>query len=344
MKKEKLKINNEKITSQNAITLIALIITIIILLILVAVTINLTIGENGIFKTAKEAALNYVNAAENERTEIENFFNEAQNIINGGTENNNPPTTPIVTVNDLKVGDYIKYDAGEKGVIMCRVLYPTSSEYGLQIISNYSFAGTTIGGQNNWEELKADYNNAIENLNNMAEAYINTEYVYDARCVGSIPTVINGIFVDKNNHNGESGTVFLPENFKDSTDFGRDTGCYKSDTNYILDEEQLVNYNLLKPGGYWLASRLSEVYMQKFIVGSGAIEEREELGFFVRQVDYNGLLQNKMIMLVSVLGNKGFTTNGFNAFLRPCFSLKSDIIKIISGDGTSANTAYVIGR
>lgn len=42
-------------TSQNGITLIALIITIIILIILAGITINLTVGDNGIFSKAKYA-------------------------------------------------------------------------------------------------------------------------------------------------------------------------------------------------------------------------------------------------------------------------------------------------
>lgn len=250
-----------------------------------------------------------------------------------------------LSLNDLKVGDYIKYDAGEKGEIMCRVLYPGSSEYGLQIISNKSLIIKEIGGQNNWEELKTEYNNVIENLNNMAEEYINTEYVYDARCVGSLPTVMNGIFIDKNKHNGEIGTVLLPENFKDCSAFGRDTGCYKPDTNYKLDEEQLVRYNLLKPGGYWMASRTSEATMQK--IWSSAVSsfvEIEELKFYVMYVDPTGVLEKAERFEASVNGGWGYRSNSTNWGLRPCFSLKSDIIKIISGDGKSADTAYVLGK
>lgn len=69
------------------ITLIALVITIIVLLILAGITINLTLGEHGILKMAKEAGKNYQNAAEYEQQAIADFFNEAQNIINGGKEN-----------------------------------------------------------------------------------------------------------------------------------------------------------------------------------------------------------------------------------------------------------------
>ena len=44
------------------ITLIALVITIIVLIILAGVTINLTLGENGIFNKAKYAKEEYLNA------------------------------------------------------------------------------------------------------------------------------------------------------------------------------------------------------------------------------------------------------------------------------------------
>ncbi len=63
---------------QKGITLVALVITIIILLILAGVTISLTLGENGLFKTAQNAGKNYVNAARQE----ENFANDAQSLIN----------------------------------------------------------------------------------------------------------------------------------------------------------------------------------------------------------------------------------------------------------------------
>lgn len=73
-----------RVKSTKGITLIALVITIIVLLILAGITINLTIGEHGILNMAKEAGKNYQNSAEYEQGAIANFFNEAQNIINGG--------------------------------------------------------------------------------------------------------------------------------------------------------------------------------------------------------------------------------------------------------------------
>ena len=45
-----------KIHENKAITLIALVITIIVLIILAGVTINLTLGQNGLFTRAKQAS------------------------------------------------------------------------------------------------------------------------------------------------------------------------------------------------------------------------------------------------------------------------------------------------
>lgn len=64
------------------ITLIALVITIIVMLILAGVTINLTLGDNGIFSKAKEARNKYEDARQNESNEIEKMTNL---INNNGT-------------------------------------------------------------------------------------------------------------------------------------------------------------------------------------------------------------------------------------------------------------------
>ena len=66
MKKSKEKLKYGK----KGITLIALVITIIVLLILVGVTINLTIGENGIFKQATRAGEEYSKAEAKEKVSL----------------------------------------------------------------------------------------------------------------------------------------------------------------------------------------------------------------------------------------------------------------------------------
>ena len=68
---------------QKGITLVALVITIIVLLILAGVTITLTLGEKGIFKTAEKAGENYTQA---QREELERL-NSFQNTLDGVIEN-----------------------------------------------------------------------------------------------------------------------------------------------------------------------------------------------------------------------------------------------------------------
>ncbi len=68
---------------EKGITLIALVITIIVLLILAGVTINLTIGERGIFTTAQRAAQNYTVASEKEYLQEDVLEYQMQEIING---------------------------------------------------------------------------------------------------------------------------------------------------------------------------------------------------------------------------------------------------------------------
>lgn len=68
---------------QKGITLVALVITIIILLILAGVTISLTLGENGLFREAQNAAGQYQNAANAEK----NIVNDAEQLIKNYTTN-----------------------------------------------------------------------------------------------------------------------------------------------------------------------------------------------------------------------------------------------------------------
>lgn len=81
---------------RNGITLVALVITIIIMLILAGITINLTIGENGIIKKAQQAGENYVNVAEYERYQVAELSNKAEEIINSDRDKINEK---VITMN-----------------------------------------------------------------------------------------------------------------------------------------------------------------------------------------------------------------------------------------------------
>lgn len=71
---------------QKGITLVALVITIIVLLILAGVTITLTLGENGIFKTAEKAGENYTQAQREELQGLNAFQNTVDRVIENVTD------------------------------------------------------------------------------------------------------------------------------------------------------------------------------------------------------------------------------------------------------------------
>jgi hypothetical protein len=83
------------------VTLVALVITIIVLLILAGVTINLTIGDGGIIKTAQQAGKNYVEAAENEQTQLAEFWNETGNIIGSSTSSSSSSNNSSASSNNV---------------------------------------------------------------------------------------------------------------------------------------------------------------------------------------------------------------------------------------------------
>ena len=70
-----------QLKEKQGITLVALVITVIIMLILAGVAIRLTIGDNGIFKKAKEGSEIYENATGNEATSLGNMDNEMGNLM-----------------------------------------------------------------------------------------------------------------------------------------------------------------------------------------------------------------------------------------------------------------------
>ena len=65
-----------KIQENKAITLIALVITIIILIIIAGVTINLSVGENGIFNKAKYAQEEYSNSTVYEQEKLNELYSQ----------------------------------------------------------------------------------------------------------------------------------------------------------------------------------------------------------------------------------------------------------------------------
>ena len=84
-----------------AITLVALIITIIILIILAGVSLNLALGQNGIFTKSKQAVDKYKDEAQKEQNTLENIYQDMQAETDGDDDGED--------YSKLSIGDYVNY-------------------------------------------------------------------------------------------------------------------------------------------------------------------------------------------------------------------------------------------
>ncbi len=208
---------------------------------------------------------------------------------------------------------YVKYAMNgqtEDNAEMCRVLY-NDDTHGLQIMTTSSVATVNLGKNDNigangtgWLKAQDSYNNAIENLNNKAESYINTgdNIVADARCVGSIATMTKNetTHKDKFGHKDDEAGVDTSMGYKGT------------DTNYIEDFNKMEHLSIRNiSSNYWLASRL--------LSDSGSL--------IMRFVNSKDKLSESYLMYSS--GGGDLPTFGF----RPVF-LINPTAKIKSGSGT----------
>ena len=116
---------------------------------------------------------------------------EAGNI----SEASQNTTEKQVEIQDLTLGEYIAYDTGNteignEGIILCRVLYPKSSEYGLQLVTDEGIFDCTLTG-------KPGLVGSPTVLDNVAKGYFNETYALDTRCIGSSPVNADGKFTQK---------------------------------------------------------------------------------------------------------------------------------------------------
>ena len=212
----------------------------------------------------------------------------------------------------LKAGDYVTYPSAQ-GDIECRVLYDSTSEYGVQLITSACVGSDiTLGDEkDNFTNAMNSYNNAISTLNSAAGAYNNSDYS-TARCVGSNPT----------NPSAEAGYYTFTE-FSSSY-----SGQLKdADTNYETDYNQMMALEINNiADAYWLASRSVLSYSNRS-------------SFDVRYVSAGGSVYIGSLCTVWSSGNPITIRNpcGF----RPVFTLKSGI-KVTGGNGESG-TPYTLG-
>ena len=129
----------KKIKSNNAITLIALIITLLILLILVGVTLNMIMGESGIIKKA-QIAVEKNNKAQDDEIEKLEQYDKFLNSIRENEENTNNVElqslkvikckTPPSLRNATKICDYPSgFNPDNCTILSFKFPYATSEYY-----------------------------------------------------------------------------------------------------------------------------------------------------------------------------------------------------------------------
>ena len=309
-----------KRTTEKGITLVALVITIVILIILATVTINVAFGDGGLIEKAQQAKNLTEQATRNEQESLNSIMKQFNEIMSGEGDIENPntnettpdepePEEPTVE-NTLKAGDYVTYPSAQ-GDIECRVLYDSTSEYGVQLITSACVGNDVTLGDSDFTTSMNSYNNAISTLNSAAEAYNNSDYS-TARCVGSNPTTPSA----------EAGYYTFTEFSSSYSGKLKDT-----DTNYETDYNQMESLEINDiDDRYWLASR--------------RVDSHSGISYFgVRFVAASGGVYRDYLCYVYSSGSAD--ANFYSYGLRPVFTLKSGI-KVTGGNGESG-TPYTLG-
>ena len=176
----------------------------------------------------------------------------------------------------------------------------------IEIISAESVGDLTLKG-------KDGYIYAVDTLNRLCSAYVNSTYATSGRCLG---------------YNAGAGTIDeskYPITFEETVTNGNNGFPYVDSHNSgdmrIINTANGENYPLRVSGTVWLASRILNT-------------NSRYSNFGVRYVSADGNVNN--YYLYQSYSDGGFITNSPVCGVRPIITLKSGI-RIVGGDGTSEN-------
>ena len=240
---------------------------------------------------------------------VDKAGNATEKVSSGVTVNN-----PIPTVESkLKAGDWVRYPSAQ-GNIDCRVLYDSSSSYGIEIIAMESVEDVTLGNSTSFTASMNSYNNAISKLNSAASDYNNSTYSSRARCVGSNPT-----------NPTSDNTGYFSSSFSYMEEYN---GQFKNeDNNYEIDWNQMQALDLHNINDYyWLASR-------------NVPSDGKDTTFNILYCESSGGWDWGRLNFV---GSDGGHASGSHTYgLRPVFKLNSNI-KVTGGTGEEGSP-YTLG-
>lgn len=210
----------EKIKNQKGITLVALVVTIIILILLAGVSINLVLGDKGIFNKAKQATEKYEIAQERESLEV-----EIADIYTEIIENENK----IATLQDL----YLKLNKDKYEIELDDEKNPTiasikviKGKYSFKVNSKFEIISEERK-EENLKELIFDFKN---NKNDFEDT------------LGSCVVDENGI--RPNTFESISGDTWKYANTKTKKDINMNLYSKFEITSDILLEDNNANYKM----------------------------------------------------------------------------------------------------
>ena len=250
------------------------------------------------------------------------------------TDDINIRTGEKKSTESLRDGEHILLNLnGIDTAIECIVIYDSLSEVGangVQVITADVIEENVVIGaghpnseqddmipedllqKSDAEKAQWSYNNAITNLNLRAEKYINSDYILDARCVGSDP-----INKDK------EGEMFTNNDYEYLSQHNEK---YKGlDENYKSDYNKMTSLNIIQQNtdkkikDFWLASRKRIFVEWTFTT------------FEIGYVNNDGVTSSSQSVIIPEYSGKPLAY-GYKHGFRPVFKLKNNI------DFTKVNT------
>lgn len=219
-----------KLGQENAITLIALVVTIVILLILAGVTITMTLGENGLFRKAQEASAAYKKAEEDDSAWMDKVADMFDRETGGGdyysdTKKVNAPKLSqgmipikyvsgnwvITTEDDADWYNYVNSD-GTAGFKWANVML-SDGKYKVSL-ANYTTDGTTTVAE-------ADLGSMFVWIPRYA--YSINSYHTSADGEGTTQNITNVVFLKGVSNRDSNGTEYYASYNPDSVTTGSKT-------------------------------------------------------------------------------------------------------------------------
>ncbi len=355
------------------ITLVALVITIIILLILAGITIS-SLTNTGLFEKAKEAKEKTANATENQAKTLNEYEDELNKYVSGTTQTQK-------LADKVKVGDYVSYTPDElsneslttlktnlntysgnssstanpaikRDDLNWRVLdiqngqvrliseTPTTSKIELKGYNGYNNAVKLIDDACSTLYTNSKLANKVQNLKiEDITKYMKTQPTEDTTPYSPSTKYYPEILLKEKEQtvNGTEGTELglseqtkfinqttksqvnswtLKKTYWDQT--MNNTDSFKDNKYYKLFINNGSNYPT-----YWMSSRCIDAY--------------SDLAGFNVHIVGNGNINTEPNSLCNSLGSERSCAYAF----RPVITLNSNV-QAISGDGTTAERAYVI--